>query len=280
MAHTAAHILVVDDELPIRTMLAALLRRRGFTVTIAATGEEALDVAEQYPLDLLLLDLHLPGLSGMEVANRIRERHVDPAIIILTAYGSLDTALESMRLGVCDYIQKTASPHEVVARVASVIEQRQKERRRQQLVQTVQMLLSELGTNSDASLSQYGGTGESGIVVGDLEISTWRQMVRRGNHVLRLTPTQFRVLLCLAQHAGQVMTYQHILQCVKGGEAGVTVAHELIKPHIYHLRQKLEPNPGAPRYILTVRGTGYLLAAHPAAEPPEAVEDEELVAVS
>jgi DNA-binding response OmpR family regulator len=99
--------------------------------------------------------------------------------------------------------------------------------------------------------------------VGDLHISTWNQTVRRGTETLNLTPTEFRVLVCLAQQAGHVMSYQQIVQCAQGYAMSALEAAELIKPHMYHLRQKLEPDPTNPRYILTVRGTGYMLSATP-----------------
>ena len=266
MEQTLAHILVVDDEAPIRTLLADLLRRRGFHVTTAGSGEEAVGIIEQCPFDLLLLDLRLPGLSGIELANHVRERHLDPAIIILTAYGSLDSAVEGMHLGVCDYLSKTASPQEVVARVASAIEQRQQGHRRQQLMEAMQALATQLKDERPSTPEPERGMAEGWIAIGDLEISTWRQLVRRGGDVLRLTPTEFRVLFCLAQHAGQVMTYEQIVQCAQGYVTRAAAAAEIIKPHIYHLRQKIEPNPDDPRYILTVRSTGYLLAAQPTIE--------------
>src|SRR5919199_469597 len=280
MEQTLAHILVVDDETPIRTLLADLLHRRGFRVTTAGSGEEAVDIIEQCPFDLLLLDLRLPGLSGLDVAKHVRELQLDPAIMILTAYGTLDSAIERIHLGVCDYISKTASPHEVAARVASAIEQRQKGRRRQQLMEAMQVLATQLEDEHPPAPEPERGTAEGWIAAGDLEISTWRQIVRRGDEVLRLTPTEFRVLFCLAQHAGQVRTYEQIVRCVRRPAASAADAAELIKPHIYHLRQKIEPNPDDPRYILTVRGTGYLLAAHPAIKQATPRRAQELVASS
>ena len=97
------------------------------------------------------------------------------------------------------------------------------------------------------------------IGVGNLQISMWRQTARLGEQILNLTPTEFRMLGCLAQQAGQVMSYQQLLRCAQGYEAESIEAAELVKPHIYHLRQIIEPDSSNPRYILTVRGTGYVL---------------------
>jgi DNA-binding response OmpR family regulator len=93
-----------------------------------------------------------------------------------------------------------------------------------------------------------------------LQLDTWRQQATLAGRTLTLTPTEFRVLLCLAEHAGIMISYTQLVQSVHGYEVGEIEASELIKPHIHHLRQKLEPDPGAPRYILNVRGKGYLLA--------------------
>ena len=267
---TPAQVLVVDDEAPIRITMSDMLRRRGYEVVAAASGEEALALLHQRPFDLLLLDLRMPGLSGLDVAQRARELHPDAAIIILTGHGSLDSAVEGIRLGVFDYLLKTASPRDVLARVAAAIEKQKEERRRRELLQALQVVAGELAGNRREPEAEQAtqGSGETWLTVGDLQISTWRQMVRRGDAAVNLTPTEFRVLLCLAQQAGQVMSYQQIVQCALGYEADAVEAAELIKPHIYHLRQKLEPDPAHVQYILTVRGTGYLVSA-PTAEGEE-----------
>ncbi len=268
MGQAPAQILVVDDETPIRTTMGDILRRRGYEVVTAASGEEALELIHQRPFDLLLLDLRMPGLSGLDVARRAHELHPDAAIIILTGHGSLESAVEGIHLGVFDYLLKTASPHEVVARVADALARQQEERRRKELLQTLHLVANELQGRRAPEQPQQG-LAEHWITAGDLQISTWKQMVRRGDQTLSLTPTEFRVLLCLAQQAGQVMTYQQIVQCAQGYETDAVEAAELVKPHIYHLRQKIEPDPANVRYILPVRGTGYLLAANPAPEGGE-----------
>jgi len=114
-----------------------------------------------------------------------------------------------------------------------------------------------------AASQEAGGTGQEGrrvITVGALKLDAWRQEATLGGRTLPLTPTEFRVLLCLAEHAGTMMSYSQLVRCAQGYEAGEPEAGELIKPHIHHLRQKLEPDPSAPRYILNVRGKGYLLS--------------------
>lgn len=259
-------ILVVDDEEPIRVTMRDLLLRRGYEVTTAENGEAALALIYQRPFDLLLLDLKMPGLSGIDVAKRARERQPEVTIIMLTGHGSLDSALDGMHLGVFDYMLKTSSPRDVLGRVEAAIEQQRETRRKQLLMSALQSVVGELGGGRQPE-QQPQKPAETWITIGDLEISTWNQTVRRGGQTLNLTPTEFRVLVCLAQQSGQVMTYQQIVQCAQGYEADSIEAAELIKPHIYHLRQKIEPDPTNSRYILTVRGTGYLLASEPKPAP-------------
>lgn len=262
MTQEPARVLVVDDEEPIRLTMSELLRRRGYDVITANNGEAALALIHQRPFDLLLLDLKMPGLSGIDVAQRARELQPEVAIIMLTGHGSLDSALEGMHIGVFDYLLKTVSPRDVLDRVAAALTQQQENRRKQQLLTMLQSVVSELGGGQNAE-QQRAEPSERWLSVGDLQISTWNQTVRRGDQTLNLTPTEFRILVCLAQQAGQVMSYQQIVQCAQGYEANAIEAVELIKPHMYHLRQKLELDPSNPRYILTVRGTGYLLSATP-----------------
>ncbi len=261
MSETPAQVLLVDDELPIRVTLGDLLRRRGFAVETAANGQEALDLIFQRPFDVMVFDLKMPGMSGIDLAQRAHERQPDAAIIILTGHGSLDSAIEGIHLGVFDYMLKTTPPREVVERVAAAFEKKRDNQRREGLISTLRDVVSQLDAQPTAApATSAAAPNEGWIVVGDLHISTWKQTVRLGEQQLSLTPTEFRVLVCLAQQAGQVMSYQQIIRCAQSYEAESVEAAELIKPHIYHLRQKIEPDPSNPRYILTVRGTGYMLA--------------------
>jgi DNA-binding response OmpR family regulator len=261
MEQRPIQILIADDEAPIRLTMDALLRRRGYAVMTAESAEEALDLIHQHSFDLLLLDLKMPGLSGLDVAMRARELQPSAAVIILTGHGSLETALQGMHIGISDYMLKTSNPQDVLARVTTVLEQQQERRRKDELYQTLHSVLNQL--HGDRPAEPKPATVESQIEVGVLRLSTWNQTAYLDGHKLNLTPTEFRILVCLAQHAGQVLTYQQIVQFAQGYDADTLEASELIKPHIHHLRQKIEPDPTNPRYILTVRGAGYLFAAAP-----------------
>jgi DNA-binding response OmpR family regulator len=266
-------ILIVDDEENIRLTLQTLLTRSGYSVTMAASGEEAVSLVKNQTFDLLLVDLKMPGVDGMQVVAVAREYAPDTAIIILTGHGSLETAIESLRHGVFDYLLKTTDPSQVVERVKAGLADRGQKLRQRALLDAVSNAVQELRTGQGTVASQATEApvptssassppevpAERAINVGDLQIDTWRQAATFAGRQLLLTPTEFRVLLCLAEQVGKMLTYTQIVRCAQGYEASEPEASELIKPHIYHLRQKLEPDPSTPRYLLNVRGKGYML---------------------
>ncbi|MCG8352243.1 MAG: response regulator transcription factor [Chloroflexales bacterium] len=255
-----AKILVVDDEANIRLTLSALLTRAGYAVTTASSGEEAIEQIDQQPFDLLLVDLKMPRIGGMQVVAAVRERGLDIVMIVLTGHGSLDTAIEGLHQGIFDYMLKTSDPNHVVERVKEGLAEREQRLRQRKLIDTVSAAVQELrGESAPASAEAASAANERVIAIGELQLDTWRQVATLAGRSLSLTPTEFRVLLCLAEHAGQMLSYTQLVRCAQGYEASELEAGELIKPHIHHLRQKLEPNPVTPRYLLNVRGKGYIL---------------------
>lgn len=266
-------VLVVDDEQNIRLTLNALLSRAGYAVTTAATGEEAVALFEREPFDLMLVDLQMPGMKGMEVVAKVREAGHDAIIIVLTGHGSLDSAIEGIRFGIFDYLLKTSDPNHILARVAAGLEERAARRRQSDLLDTIGVAVQELtggkvATNPTFTPSQTSvpptpaASAEPAgriLTIGPLTLDTWHQTATLNGRSLNLTPTEFRLLLCLAEHAGQMLSYTQLVRCAQGYETTDLEAGELIKPHIHHLRQKIEPEPSAPRYLLNVRGKGYIL---------------------
>jgi DNA-binding response OmpR family regulator len=253
-------ILMVDDEASIRLTLSAILTRAGYDVTSAGNGEEAVPLLEQQAFDLLLVDLKMPGMGGMQVVAAARQRQPDIAVIVLTGHGSLDTAIEGIHQDVFDYLLKTTEPVVVVERVKAALAAREKALRQRTLLDVVGTAVQELRGGSQAGETGPGGSTERLVIAGALQLDTWRQEATLAGRTLTLTPTEFRVLLCLAEHAGNMLSYAQLVRCAQGYDAGELEASELIKPHIHHLRQKLEPDPSTPRYILNVRGKGYLLS--------------------
>jgi DNA-binding response OmpR family regulator len=283
-----AHILVVDDEQNIRLTLSALLSRAGHVVTVAASGEEAVTLFERQHYDLMLVDLQMPGINGIQVVEALRTRNLDTVVIVLTGHGSLETAIEGMHQGVFDYMLKTSDPSQILERVAAGLNDRARRQRQNALITAIGAAAQELTSATPAedaaalppvplpqqqtpaaappspaaAASTPGGAAAANdrqVLIGQLQLDTWHQTAVLGGRSLNLTPTEFRLLLCLAEHAGQMLSYTQLVRCAQGYEANDMEAGELIKPHIHHLRQKIEPDPSAPRYLLNVRGKGYIL---------------------
>ncbi len=269
----SATILVVDDEQNIRLTLTALLQRSNYVVTAASNGEEALSLFETHRFDLMLVDLQMPGISGIQVVEALRSRGLDTEVIVLTGHGSLESAIEGIHHGIFDYMLKTSDPAQIVERVAAALTERTRRQRQTTLISTIGQAAKELVSGGIAPLppdlmpapsppaqaTPAAAGHERVVVIGQLHLDTWHQTATLSDRSLNLTPTEFRLLLCLAEHSGQMLSYTQLVRCAQGYETSELEAGELIKPHIHHLRQKIEPDPSTPRYLLNVRGKGYIL---------------------
>jgi two-component system alkaline phosphatase synthesis response regulator PhoP len=220
-------ILVVDDEPQIAEIARDYLRLAGFDVIVVGDGVRALETARGRQPDLVVLDLGLPRLDGLEVA-RVLRRESDVPIIMLTARVEEDDRLRGLEIGADDYVTKPFSPRELVARVRAVLRRSE-------------------GRHVDGDL----------LRVSDLTIDVARMSVRRGDEPVDLTPTEFQVLATLARHPGRVFTRAQLLDAARGTE---TEAYErAIDSHVKNIRRKLERDPHAPQYLETVYGIGYKL---------------------
>lgn len=235
-------ILVVDDELTVRESLAERLLEEGFVVLTASDGPEALTRFRADKPDLVVLDLMLPGLPGIEVCRAIR-RESDAPIVMLTAKDSeLDKVL-GLELGADDYVTKPFSLRELTARIRAVLRRGE-------------------GAPPDGQRPTPGeGTGppegEARVRLGQIEIDLVGHQVLRDGAALAITPRAFELLAFLARHPGQVFTRERLLDDVWGyAYAGET---RTVDVHVHWLRAKLEADPSHPRYLQTVRGTGYVL---------------------
>jgi DNA-binding response OmpR family regulator len=220
-------ILVVDDEPQIAEIVRDYLRLGGFEVIVAGDGVRALEAARGRRPDLVVLDLGLPSLDGLEVA-RVLRRESDVPIIMLTARVEEDDRLRGLEIGADDYVTKPFSPRELVARVRAVLRRSE-------------------GRHADGDL----------LRVSDLEIDAGRMSVRRGGELIDLTPTEFQILATLARHPGRVFTRAQLLDAARGTDA--EAFERAIDSHVKNIRRKLEPDPHAPRYLETVYGIGYKL---------------------
>jgi two-component system, OmpR family, alkaline phosphatase synthesis response regulator PhoP len=218
-------ILLVDDELLIVKLARDYLERSGFRVLSASDGVAALAMARQERPDLVVLDLMLPGMDGLDVCRALR-RESDVPIIMLTARVEETDRLIGLELGADDYITKPFSPRELVARVRTVL------RRARGSVQSAPVLRA-----------------------ADLEIHLDSRLVQRGGTPVELSRIEFNLLEILAQHPGQIFSRAQLLDRLHG--VSFEGYERSIDAHIKNLRRKLEPDPSEPRYVLTVYGIGY-----------------------
>ncbi len=220
-----ASVLVVEDEPKITEVLKLYLERDGYHVTIAANGLAALESFRKDAPDLVLLDINLPEVDGLEVCRQIRRESSVP-IIMLTARDEEADKLIGLELGADDYVTKPFSPREIVARVKAVL-------RRVSLPQSSQEVLR----------------------AGELVLEPSRHEARRGNRGLDLTPTEFRLLEVLMRNPGRVYSRLQLLDLVQG--EAFEGYERTIDAHIKNLRQKIESDPQRPAHVLTVYGVGY-----------------------
>ena len=222
-----ATILIVDDEPKIVRLVADYLADGGFGVTTARTGDEALMRVRTESPDLVVLDLGLPGLDGLDVTRALR-RVGELPIIMLTARDDETDRIIGLELGADDYVTKPFSPRELVARVRAV-------------------------------LRRNAGAGErEQLRAGDLLLDVPRMRVLRADEPIDLTATEFALLAALARQPGRVFTRSQLLDAIHG--VAFEAYERAIDAHVKNIRRKLEPDPRTPRYLLTVYGVGYRLA--------------------
>lgn len=218
-------ILVVDDDKKIADLVSLYLKKEGYSVLVAYDGQEALDLARRKAPDLIVLDLLLPGLDGMEVCQRLRAESRVP-IIMLTARSTDEDKLLGLDLGADDYVTKPFNPRELVARIRAVLRR----------------------------IAPEEEPGEDMRFDG-LTISFVRHEVLVQGKTVALTPTEFRLLSALAREPGRVFSRSELLDRVFGYD--YEGLERTVDVHIMNLRRKMEPEPSKPRYIVTVPGVGY-----------------------
>ncbi|MCI0394422.1 MAG: response regulator transcription factor [Chloroflexi bacterium] len=254
-------ILIVDDEPGIRTVLRGVLESTGYQVDEADSGEAALICLAHSDYDLLLVDLQMGELDGLGLIKWIRVNRPDLATIILTGFATVDSAITALREKVDDYLVKPADPTAIRDTVRQTLERRRASQERAAALARMRSDLKILlGDTVVMDQPPVEPAPTSPVIsCGPLYLDeTGHQAIWQGR-LLTLTPTQFKLLTCLARHAGQVLSPQTLVTAVQGYECSPSEARELIKHHLYSLRALLEPDPAKPRYLINVRGVGYLL---------------------
>jgi DNA-binding response OmpR family regulator len=220
-----ARVMVVDDDLTVREVVVTYLRAAGYDVGEAADGESALDGLRDHPADLVVLDLMLPGIDGLEVCRRIRAKGDDVPVIMLTALGSETDRVVGLERGADDYVTKPFSPRELVLRVESV--------------------LRRVGERS---------TVKGSVTDGDLVVDSTRHVASLGERRLSLTAREFDLLRFLISNPGQAFSRDELLQRVWGWSFG---DQSTVTVHVRRLREKIEADPTHPVRLATVWGVGY-----------------------
>ncbi|SEA49733.1 two-component system, OmpR family, alkaline phosphatase synthesis response regulator PhoP [Thalassobacillus cyri] len=224
----AEKILIVDDEESIVTLLKYNIEQAGFKTEVAYTGSEALHKAESDDFDLIVLDVMLPEMDGMEVCKQLRVNQMDTPVLMLTAKDDEFDKVLGLELGADDYLTKPFSPREVVARIKAILRRSNR-------------VMKEDNFES--------------IQIADLTIYPQQYEASIKNEQLTFTPKEFELLLYLAQHKGKVLARDQLLSAVWNYDfVGDT---RIVDVHVSHLREKIEPDTKKPVYIKTIRGLGY-----------------------
>ena len=269
-----AYVLVVDDEGAIRYSITKTLQRVGYHVEAAASGEEALEMMKNQNYDVVLTDIRMPGLTGVELLRRIKEEAPDAVVILLTGYASLETAIESLRLGAHDYLVKPSSSQDIRNSVAQGVERARNLRNRRALLRSIRDNVEQLtGEQVELERPDTPATGKAApagstpvvtpvttMTIGPLTIYPGRYQISVGDEPIDLTPTEFDLLLYLAAHRGRVVPCSELVREVRGYGLEEHEAREVIRPHVSNLRRKLKSSGQNPNIIVNVRGIGYRLA--------------------
>jgi len=252
----AAKILIVDDDPGVRESLEELLRLENYQADSTGSGEDALKALSE-GFDLVLLDIKMPGIDGVEVMHEIRKYHPDTRIIIITGYGSLESAIDAIRSGAQDYMLKPYTADDILVSIGKALSEKESRTRKEILIEQLESSLDQLkdveGIRTEELPARRVVNLPRGITV-DLE----RREMWRGADRVRLTPTESKLLSIFLENRGRVMDHQEIVFLVQGFEISEWEAPEVLRPMISRLRKKLALFPGVEEWVSNVRGTGYL----------------------
>jgi DNA-binding response OmpR family regulator len=287
----APTVLVVDDEETERCSLADILRLESYQVTAAASGEAAVAAlrqqkeADRLPFDVMLLDLKMPGMDGLSVLRIASQEAPETQVILLTAHGSLESAIEALRRGASDYLLKPTSPGQIVQSVGRALQRRRDLLRQRDLLGQLETSLFQLksvsGGAGDSAASQLKADRRPAAPQLPYEPQSAPRLplgagvtldpARRELHseadpmlIVSLTPSEAKFLQVIVEHRPQVLSHQALVEKVQGYEVADWEAPEVLRPLVSRLRHKLAHFPGGARWIISIRGTGYAFEGPPA----------------
>jgi DNA-binding response OmpR family regulator len=236
-------ILIVDDEPITRKSLTDILRLEGFVVTSAPNGQAAVEYVRTHHVDLMVVDLRMPGMDGLEVVQVVNQIAPDTEIILLTAFASTETAIQALRLRIHDYLQKPVPPAQIVASVKKGLDRR-----------SARMQAKSSGIDAE-EVNEIFDT----INLSDgTEIDLSRRQIKQKDKIINLTPAEGRLLRILLANEGKVFAHRELVLLVQGYDTSQREAPEILRPLVSRLRHKLETFPSLADHIISIRGTGYV----------------------
>ncbi|MFZ5909568.1 MAG: response regulator transcription factor [Chloroflexota bacterium] len=237
------NILVVDDEPVSRKSLTDILRLEGYSVASVPNGQAAIEHIRTHHIDLMIVDLRMPGMDGLEVVQVVNQIASDTEVIVLTAYGSTETAIQALRLRIHDYLLKPAPPAQVLTSVKKGLERRA-------------LRVRAKGVDSDSS--DLEEILDSVSLPDGTVVDLSRRQIRRGEVLVSLTPAEGRLLRVLLINEGKVFAHRDLVLLVQGYDTSQREAPEILRPLVSRLRHKLEAFPALSEQIVSIRGTGYV----------------------
>ena len=237
-----SNILVVDDEPVARQSLSDIFRLEGYIVNAVPNGQAAVEYVRTHPVELMVVDLRMPGMDGLEVVQVVNQVSPETEVILLTAFGTTESAIQALRLRIHDYLLKPVPPAQVVNSVKKGL------------------------TRREARLKLRGGTASMDVDEGMAEFSLKdgthidlsRRQVRKKDQIIHLTPAEGRLLRVLIENPGKVYSHRELVLLVQGYDTSQREAPEILRPLVSRLRHKLDAFPALSDRIVSVRGTGYL----------------------
>jgi DNA-binding response OmpR family regulator len=239
-------ILVVDDENLARQSLVEILKLEGYNASAVSNGQAAVEYMRTHPVDLMIVDLRMPGMDGLQVVQVANQTSPDTEIVLLTAHGSTDSAIQALRLRIHDYLTKPAAPAQVIASVKKGLARRE-------------MKLQAKG-GSSAIVEGDEAAKEFKLSDGTL-VDFSRRLIRSGRRLEHLTPAEGRLLRILMDNEGKVFSHRELVLLVQGYDTSQREAPEILRPLVSRLRHKLEAFPALSERVSSVRGTGYVYEA-------------------
>jgi len=236
-----SNILVVDDEPVARQSLTEILRLEGYTVNSLPNGQAAVEYVRTHPVELMIVDLRMPGMDGLEVVQVVNQISPETEVILLTAFGTTESAIQALRLRIHDYLLKPAPPVQVVNSVKKGLSRRE----------------ARLKMRGVSAVDTEPGIAEFSLKDGT-HIDLSRRQVRKKDQIIHLTPAEGRLLRVLIENPGRVYSHRELVLLVQGYDTSQREAPEILRPLVSRLRHKLETFPTLSERIVSVRGTGYL----------------------